>query len=62
MDPFQLAEITRFQNELLARLADDPEDVAIKIAALRSAADLLQQAVTIRSVSTMIAAALAPKR
>ena len=45
-DIFRVEDIIRVQDKILACLNGGPDDIAVHIAALRSAADLLQQALT----------------
>ncbi len=44
-DVFQINQILKLQEKILLNIADEP-DIAVKIAALRAAAELLQHATT----------------
>ncbi len=61
-DIFHLGETARLSAQILASVAGDPADIQIKIAALRSVADLMQNAVTMAAVAASFQAALTPKR
>ncbi len=62
MDQFNIIEVLRLQGVALTSLAEDPADIGLKIAALRAAADLMQQSVAIAALTASYAAAFAPKR
>lgn len=49
-DPFNIAQVTKIQQKVLNAIQDDPDDIMEKIAALRAAADLLQQAASIAMI------------
>ncbi len=59
-DIFKVVEIMRLQDTLLNSIADEP-DVAVKIAALRSAADLLQQALSIAMLTAQFKSLMGPR-
>ena len=62
VDPFRVDEIASVQNGLLEYLKTDPIDIGVKIAALRAAADLLQQAVTTAVLTQQIRSILDTRR
>lgn len=59
-DVFKVADIVQLQAKLLSSIEDEP-DVAIKIAALRAAADLLQQALSIAMLTAQFKTLLGPR-
>lgn len=61
-DDFRAGQIAETQNGILAHLAGSDADIAVKIAALRAAADLLTHAVSVAAMAAFFAAALTPKR
>lgn len=60
-DEFNIMETARLQVFLLETLATDKADIQIKIGALRSAADLLQNCITMTAIAANFATALKPK-
>jgi hypothetical protein len=61
-DQFQLVAIASVQSGLLAHLAEDPTDIVLKIAALRAAADLMSQALSMAALAQSVANIVAPRR
>jgi hypothetical protein len=53
-DTFRIDEVASVQTGLLAYLKDDPVDIAVKIAALRSAADLMAQSISMTLLAHQI--------
>jgi hypothetical protein len=62
VDPFRVDEVAAVQAGLLDYLKPDPVDIAIKIAALRATADLLQQAVTTAVIAQQFRSILDPRK
>lgn len=60
-DSFLIAPIARLSAELVVHVSDRPEDINVKIAALRGAADILAQAVSAAHLAALIRQSLAPK-
>lgn len=60
-DQFQIGTILSLQAGILSHLVDDPADIGLKIAALRSTADLMAQAVSSAVIAQSVANLLGPK-
>jgi hypothetical protein len=59
-DQFNTIEIAALAHDLVSEVAKRPHDITVKIAALRAAAEVLQQAVASATVAAMVANALRP--
>lgn len=59
---FKEVAVAELGLDLIKHLADNPADVAIKIAALRGAADMLQQTVVMQGFAANLANILLPPR
>lgn len=58
---FREVEIARTATAIVENLSQQTGDIEIKIAALRAAAECLQQALQARTLSAMLAQTLLPK-
>lgn len=61
VDPFQTAEVAMLVGDLVRHVATSDADIAVKIAALRAAADLLAQAASAAHLAAIIRQSLTPK-
>ena len=58
---FREVEVSKLSADLVEHLSNNQADVQVKIAALRAAADAIQQSVLIQALAVSIANILTPK-